>query len=68
MNGSLKKHHQSVHMGRKFQCPECEHQAYQKSSLVAHRKAVHMGQKFHCQECDYQATEKGSPNPVQASL
>ena len=49
-------HQKSVHMGQKFQCPECEYQANQKSNLVIHHKSVHMGQKYQCPECEYQAS------------
>ena len=52
-------HQKSVHMGRKFQCSQCNHQATWKSDLLKHQKSVHMGQKFQCPECDHQATQKG---------
>jgi uncharacterized Zn-finger protein len=50
----------SLHMGQKFQCPECDYQATRKGDLVTHRRSVHMGQKFSCPECDYQSTQKSS--------
>jgi hypothetical protein len=37
----MDNHQKSVHMGQKFQCPECEYQATQKGSLFRHKKAVH---------------------------
>ena len=45
---------------KKFQCPECEHQATKKVNLVRHQKSVHLGQQLHCPECDYQATQKSN--------
>ena len=47
-----------MHIGQKFQCPECEHQATQKSHLVTHQISVHMGQTFQCPECEHQASYK----------
>ena len=47
-----------MHMAQKFQCPECEYQATQKSHLITHQKYVHMGPKLQCLDCEYQATWK----------
>ena len=56
----IDNHKQSVHMGQKFQCPECEHKSSYKSCLVKHKKSVHVGLKFQCPECEYQAAQKGN--------
>ena len=55
---------QSMHIGQKFQCPECEYQATQKDNLVSHQRSVHMGEKFQCPECDHKATRKGDLVPI----
>ena len=44
------RHMKSVHMGKKFQCPECEYQFTQKSNLDTQQNSVHMGQKYECPE------------------
>ena len=49
---------QSVHEGKKFQCPHCEHKATQKGSLQRHIKSVHEGQRSPCMHCQYKATDK----------
>ena len=33
----LIKHHKSVHMSQRFQCPECEHMATKKGNRVRHQ-------------------------------
>ena len=58
--GFEKNHVKSVHEGQKFQCPHCEHNANQKSSIQRHIKSVHEGQKFQCPECEHKATKKGN--------
>ena len=39
---NLLTHQKSVHMGQKFQCPECEYKATQKSNVLTHQKSKHM--------------------------
>ena len=43
----LVPHHKSVHMGEKFQCPECEYQATLKGNLIRHQQTVHLGRNLH---------------------
>ena len=57
--GSLTKHQQSVHIGKKYPCKECDYQAKWKSE---HQQSVHMGKKYPCDECDYQAAHREEPS------
>ena len=54
--GSLTKHQQSVHMGTKYTCEDCDNKFTDKGNLTKHQKSVHMGKKYPCEECGYQAT------------
>ena len=45
----------SVCIGKKYPCGECDHQAKYKGDLTRHQQSVHMGKKYPCEECDYQA-------------
>ena len=43
---NLIRHHQAVHLGRKYPCEECDYKAAHKSSLTTHQNSVHMGKKY----------------------
>ena len=55
-----KPQQQSVHMGKKYPCQECNFQAKWKSHLTTHLQSDHMGKKYPCKECDFQATQKSN--------
>ena len=46
---------QSVHIGKKYPCEECDYEVTWKGSLTEHQQSVHMGKKYPCDECDYKA-------------
>ena len=58
MKATLQLHIQSIHLGEKFPCPQCEYKSTQKSSLRTHIKSIHEGQKIPCTYCEYKGTAK----------
>ena len=50
---------QAVHVGQKFHCLECDHQATRKGDLITHQRSLHRGQKFQCPKCGHKAGWKG---------
>ena len=45
----------NLHLGIKFQCPDCDYEATMRSSLATNQKSVHMSIEFPCKDCDYEA-------------
>ena len=60
MKEDLQRLTKSKHQGVKFPCPQCDHKATQKGSLLTHIKSVHEGVKYPCKKCDFKATQKGN--------
>ena len=58
--GSLSKHKQSEHEGKKYPCNACNFFAAKKVILRTHKQSVHDRKKYHCDACDFLTTQKGS--------
>ena len=39
----------NLHLGIKFQCPDCDYEATAEGHMATHQKSVHLGIKFQCQ-------------------
>jgi DNA-directed RNA polymerase subunit RPC12/RpoP len=64
----LTRHDRAVHVGQKYRCRECDHQATSKGSITRHHEEVHKGKKYQCPECDHQVTSKGSLKQHQQAI
>jgi KRAB domain-containing zinc finger protein len=54
----LKTHMDGVHLGVKFDCPECDYKATEKGNLSRHIDIVHRGiHKFKCDHCERSFTQ-----------
>ena len=42
---------ESINMGKKYPCEECEYWFAHKGSLTKHPQSVQMGKKYPCDEC-----------------
>ena len=62
--GTLKKHIQAVHEGKKpFKCEHCKYASAEKNKLNRHIEAVHEGKKpFQCEVCGYSSAAKQKLN------
>ena len=51
---------QSIHVGRKYQCKQCNSQCTRKDSLITHHPSAHIEKKYPCKcnLCSYQTTLK----------
>ena len=45
----------NLHLGIKFQCPDCDYEATAEGHMATHQKSVHMSIVFPCKDCDYEA-------------
>ena len=57
--GSLKRHIQSIHEGKSFQCQHCDQKYTERGSLKTHIQSIHKGKIFPCQHCEQKFTQKG---------
>ena len=55
---SLKTHIESVHVGMKYPCNQCNYKATTQSSLKTHILSVHDCVKYPCHQCEYKATQQ----------
>ena len=44
----------------KFQCPHCDKELYDRSTLKRHIKSKHEGVIYDCNHCEYKATQKSN--------
>ena len=58
----------NLHLGIKFQCPDCDYEATAEGHMATHQKSVHLGIKFQCPDCDYEATMRSSLATNQKSV
>ena len=58
----------NLHLGIKFQCPDCDYEATAEGHMATHPKSVHLGIKFQCPDCDYEATMRSSLATNQKSV
>ena len=49
----MKVHMESVHLGIKHYCRECDFAGSTKNNLSRHMKIMHEGLRFFCQKCDF---------------
>ena len=52
----LKRHIESLHEGKRYQCDQCEYRATQQSNLNTHQESLHNGKRYLCENCGYKAT------------
>ena len=51
-DADLKRHIESAHGEKSFQCKQCDKTFAWKSALSVHIKSKHEGKGFDCSECD----------------
>jgi len=51
LKSSIKSHVEVHHLGVRYLCDQCDHQATTKSNLDQHVKAKHDGIRFYCDQC-----------------
>ena len=49
---------QSRHLGRQYDCNQCECQSTRNDTLSQHQQSVHNRIRYKCEKCNYQATQK----------
>ena len=49
----MKVHMESVHLGIKHYCKECDFVGSTRANIFKHMRAVHEGRKFKCDECEF---------------
>ena len=54
-NSNLKRHLQTQHVGFRFPCNQCEHQATTKKRLKIHHDNEHDGVRYTCDQCDFKS-------------
>ena len=54
----LKVHIESVHLGIKHYCKQCDFAASTRANLLKHMKIVHEGQRFKCDQCEFSSRIK----------
>ena len=52
------QHIDTKHLGIKYNCEHCDHQASSKYTLQTHVESIHLGIKYPCPFCEYQASYK----------
>ena len=56
---SLKYHIDSVHLGIRYPCQQCDYMFKKKDDLKRHVQTIHEGIRYPCDKCDFIATQRG---------
>ena len=54
------KRHLEKHLGIKYECKKCDHEAVSSKALRAHINIVHENVKYQCHVCDYNAKSRSN--------
>ena len=57
---AMTTHYNSVHLGIKYCCNQCDFQGTQQGHLTNHIRSKHKGVKFRCKHCEFETARKDS--------
>ena len=56
----LKRHIESIHEEKRYQCDQCDYKATCQTNLHTHQESIHNGKRYLCENCGYKATHPSS--------